>query len=168
MQQQGMGMEASSRRRRGQTGHGFVETALIFLPFISLFLGLFDFGMAIFLRNTFQHAVREGVRYAVTYQTSTGQPNGHDSSIKSVVQQNAMGFLAGTSGADKIKIRYYNPTTLVETSANAPGNVVEVSVEGYTWGMVAPVMGHFNPIPLNVVASDRMESLPGGVSPPAR
>lgn len=154
------------RRRIGQRGTGFMETALVYTPFFALFCALFDFGMAIFLRNTFQHAVREGVRYAVTYQTSGGM--GQDASIKSIVQQNAMGFLAGTTNSDKIKIRYYNPTTLAETAANSPGNVVEVSVEGYQWGMITPFLAQLNPIPLTVVASDRMESLPGGVAPPAR
>ncbi len=157
----------SEARHRRQRGTGFVETALVYVPFFALFCGLFDFGMAIFLRNTFQHAVREGVRYAVTYQTASGQPNGHDSSIKGVVQSQAMGFL-GSGDLDKIKIRYYNPVTLAETASNAPGNVVEISVEGYNWGMVTPFLASLNPIPLNVAASDRMESLPGGVAPPAR
>ncbi len=167
MRQRNESSPVSSSRRRTQRGNGFVETALVYLPFFALFSAIFDFGMAIFLRNTFQHAVREGVRYAVTYQTTTGQPNGHDSSIKSVVQTQAMGFL-GSADLEKIKIRYYNPVTLVETAANAPGNVVEISVEGYNWGLVTPFLGGLNPIPLNVAASDRMESLPGGVAPPAR
>jgi Flp pilus assembly protein TadG len=145
-----------------------VETALVLLPFLSLFFALFDFGMAIFVRNTFQHAVREGVRYAVTYQTACGCGSGHDSSIKAAVQQQAMGFLNGAANEDKIKIRYYDPATLSEVASNAPGNIVEVSVEDYTWGLIAPMMGHMNPIPLTVRASDRMESLPGGVSPPSR
>lgn len=158
----------SGTRRRKQAGHSFVETALVLLPFLSLFFALFDFGMAIFVRNTFQHAVREGVRYAVTYQTSCGCGSGHDSSIKAVVQQQAMGFLSGTANEEKIKIRYYDPATLSEVAANAQGNVVEVSVEGYTWGVVTPLLGNMNPIPLTVRASDRMESLPGGVNPPSR
>lgn len=157
--------DISASRRKRQRGMGWVETALIYTPFFALFCGIFDFGMAIFLRNTFQHAVREGVRYAVTYQTLPSM--GHDDSIKTVVQNNAMGFLGG-GNSSMIKIRYYNPTTLVETASNSPGNVVEVSVEGYTWGMVTPFLANLNPIPLSVVASDRMESLPGGVSPPAR
>jgi hypothetical protein len=37
--------------------------------------------------------VREGVRYAIASQTMTGM--GQDASIKSVVQQNAMGVVGG-------------------------------------------------------------------------
>lgn len=156
----------AERRVGKQRGVNFVESALVFLPFFALFLGIFDFGMAIFLRNTFQHAVREGVRYAVTFQTQGGM--GHDASIRSVVRTHSMGFLNAADADSKVKIRYYNPTTLAEVGLNAPGNIIEVSIEDYEWGMIGPVLRRANPIPLTVRASDRMESLPGGTSPPAR
>jgi hypothetical protein len=84
-----------------------------------------------------------------------------------VVQSNAMGFLNGSSGAAKIYIRYFNPGTLAETQSNAGGNIVEVSIEGYTWNWIAPVMRSATPA-LTVLArsSDRMENTPGGISPP--
>jgi Flp pilus assembly protein TadG len=157
----------SETRRRKQLGHALMEGGLVLIPFFGLFFAIVDYGMAIFLRNTFQHAVREGVRYAVTYQTlspSTGQ----DTSIKSVVQTNAMGFLNGTN-ANLIQIHYYDGKTLVETGANTPGNIVEVSVQGYQWGVIAPLLRSASPITLNAFSSDRMEALPDGVfSPPAR
>ncbi|MBI3207699.1 MAG: pilus assembly protein [Candidatus Solibacter usitatus] len=158
------------RRRANQAGHAMLEGALVIIPFLAIFFAIFDFGMVIFLKNTFQNAAREGVRYAVTYQTVSGM--GQDASIKSVVKTNAMGFLNSTAtcGAnnDCIAINYYNPTTLAATTANAPGNIVEIVISGYTWGVMAPVMRSGTGIPVRVTASDRMESLPGGVSPPAR
>jgi len=154
-------------RRRRQPGHALMEGGLVLIPFFALFFGIVDYGMAIFLRNTFQHAVREGVRYAVTYQTvnaSTGQ----DASIKSVVQTNAMGFLDGAN-ANLIQIHYYDKNTLVETGSNSPGNIVEVSVQGYQWGVVAPLLRSASPIRLNAFSSDRMEALPDGqFAPPPR
>ena len=155
-----------------------LEGGLVFVPFFALMFGIVDYGMAIFLRNTFQHATREGARYAVTFQTMSGM--GQDASIKAVVQDAAMGFLNGTTGANMIKIKYYKttcppaPTTCVllgedtTPTANQPGSVVEISIEGYTWGVVAPLLRSANPIPLTARSSDRMESLPGGVAPPAR
>jgi Flp pilus assembly protein TadG len=140
--------------------------AFVMVPLFALMFGIIDYGFVIFLRSTFQHAVREGVRYAVTYQTIPGQ--GHDASIKSVVQASAMGFLAGQSGLDKIHIQYYEPDTLGTTSANAPGNIVEISIEGYQWGWIAPLLRSGTPLTINVRSSDRMEGLPGGTSPPAR
>jgi hypothetical protein len=140
--------------------------AFTLLPLFALMFGIVDFGFAIFLRSTFQHAVREGTRYAVTYTTSPGM--GHDASIKNVVQNSAMGFLSGTN-SDKIKIKYYNPDTLVETSANAPGNLIEVSIEGYNWGWLAPLFRTATPLTITTRSSDRMEGLPGGMTaPPAR
>ncbi len=161
-------MEASvtrSRRSR-QRGNAFVEAAFVLVPLFALIFGIVDFGFGIFIRSTLQHAVREGVRYAVTYQTVGGM--GHDDSIKSVVKASAMGFLNADDKAAKIKIRYYDPTTLTEVSSNSPGNLIEVSVEDYTWGWMAPLMRSANPLRITVRSSDRMEGLPGGTNPPPR
>jgi hypothetical protein len=156
-------LRTAARHRRGAT---FVETAFILIPLIAIPLAIVDFAFAIFLRSTFQHAVREGVRFAVTSRTLPDL--GHDGSIKYVVQTNALGFLNGPSGAAKIQIRYYVPGTLAETPSNAGGNIVEVSVENYAWAWMAPLMRSASPaLAITARASDRMEASPGGV-PPAR
>ena len=154
------------RKRSGRRGNTLLELALVLVPWLALILGIVDFGFAIFLRNAFQHSVREGVRYAVTYQTASGM--GHDASIKSVVQRNAMGMLVGSSGASQIQIRYYLPETLAETPNNWPGNLVEVSIENYRWGWMAPLLRSSTPLSVTVRSMDRMEGLPGGTLPPAR
>ena len=143
-----------------------VELALVLVPLLALIFAIMDFGFGIFLKSTLQHAAREGARYAVTSRTGTGM--GHDASICAAVQRSAMGFLNGAEGAAKIYIRYYVPGTLAETQSNAGGNIVEVSVEGYSWNWMAPLM-RSSTGPLIVVArsSDRMENSPGGI-PPAR
>jgi hypothetical protein len=142
-----------------------VELALVLLPLLAIMFAIIDFSLAVYLRSTFRHAAREGARYAVTGRTASGM--GQDASIRGVVQRNAMGFLDGASGASKIFIRYYNPGTLAETQSNAGGNIVEVSIEGYTWSWIAPVMRSATPA-LTVLArsSDRMENTPGGIPPP--
>jgi Flp pilus assembly protein TadG len=151
------------RRRRGAA---LIELPLVLIPLIALWVAIVDFGFGVFLRCTFQHAVREGVRYAVTSRTQAGM--GHDASIKAAVQRNAMGFLNGEQGASKIHIRYYTPGTLAETQSNAGGNIVEVSVEGYTWAWIAPVLRScMAPLAVWARSSDRMEASPAGV-PPAR
>jgi Flp pilus assembly protein TadG len=142
-----------------------VELALVLLPLLAILFAIIDFSLAVFLRSTFRHAAREGARYAVTGRLATGL--GQDASIRAVVQKNAMGFLDGTSGAAKIFIRYYNPGTLVETQSNAGGNIVEVSIEGYTWNWIAPVMRSGTPaLPVLARSSDRVETMAGGISPP--
>ena len=84
--------QSNRARRRSETGASLVEAAVILLPFLALFFALFDFGMALFLKNTLQFAVRQGVRYAVTSQTQAGL--GQDASIKNVVNTSTFGFLS--------------------------------------------------------------------------
>jgi hypothetical protein len=155
-----------------------VELALIFLPLFAVLFAFVDFSMPVFLRSTLQSAVRAGVRYAVTYQSAPGL--GQDDSIRQVVQKNALGLIDGPSGAAMIAINYYASTDLSRpfpgAGSNAPGNVVEVSVSGYTWSWIAPLSGTFrgplyanSPLVIAVSSADRMESLPAGqLSPPAR
>lgn len=160
----------AAERRRRQRGNQLVEVSLIFLPLLALLLALIDFSTALFLRATMQNAVREGVRYAVTYQTSGGLCQ--DASIKAIVKGSAVGFLSDASMDSKIKVRYYAPadltTEVTGSGSNAPGNVVEVGVEGFTWSWIAPLWRTASPFNINVYAADRMEGLPGGTSPPCR
>lgn len=159
-------VESGGRARCRRRGATLVELALVLVPLLALIFAIMDFGFVIFLRSTFQHAAREGVRYAITGRTDAG--TGQDASIKTRVQTNALGFLNGTTGAAKIFIRYYVPGTLAVTQSNAGGNIVEVSVEGYTWGWMAPLLRNgFPPLTIQARSSDRMEPPPGG-TPPTR
>ncbi len=159
-------MTVGQGRRWRQAGNTLVETALILLPLLALVFAIIDFSVAVFVRSTLQHATREGVRYAVTYQTIGGL--GHDASIKAVVQNAAMGFLNGPHGANKIHIRYFDPVTFQEVPDNAPGNLVEVSVEDFRWSWMVPVWRNASPVTIAARSSDRMEGLPGGQLPPPR
>jgi hypothetical protein len=132
-------------------------------------LAIVDFSMAIFIRSSFQFAVREGVRYAVTYQTMPGMCQ--DASIKQTVKDSAVGFLSDPSHDTKIKVRFYDPITLVEVTgvnSNKPGNLVEVGVEGYQWSWIAPLWRTASPFVVNVYAMDKTEGLGPGVAIPCR
>lgn len=157
---------ANRAANNSRRGNAFVEASLVLVPLLALIFAIVDFGLAIFVRTTLQHATREGVRYAVTYQTMSGM--GHDASIKTVVQRSALGLLNGQSGLNKIHIRYYDPITFQEVPSNSPGNLVEVSVEDFTWGWIAPLLRSNAPITFSARSSDRMEGLPGGQQPPPR
>lgn len=150
-----------SARRRGSAT---VETALILLPLMALVFAFVDHGLVVFLQSTFQHAVREGVRYAVTYQTRGGM--GHDASIRQVVVQQSMGFLRGKE--DAIKIRYFDPATFQEVPDNVPGNIIEVSIEGFEHRWLAALWRAPGSIRISARAADRMEGLPTGAAPPPR
>ena len=150
----------------GRNGNTLVEVSLILVPLFGLLFGILDFGFATFLRSTMQHAVREGARYAVTYQTQAGMCQ--DASIKSIVQTASMGFVP--SGSSYVQVRYFNPTTFGEitTGGNSPGNIVEISIENYKYSWLAPIFWSSTPLWINVRSSDRMEGLPGGMQPPCR
>ena len=147
-----------------------------------MFFALMDFSMAIFIKNTMQYAVRQGVRYAVTSQVQSGY--GHDASIKNVISTNAMGFLnfaapTGTgrpcSGTGCIYIQYYSlqtdssaVTTLVAvsgTGSNIGGNVVEITANNLTWAWMVPLLRSATPLSFYVSSADVMEGSPSTGAP---
>lgn len=159
--------EPRRRSSSRQRGNAFVEFGFMALPFFALVMGTIDFGMAIFIRATMQHAAREGVRYAVTYQTiSEGMCQ--DESIKQIVKNNTFGFMSETQRDNYVKVEYYLPETLAPTSDNSPGNIVEVSVDGYQWRWICPLWRSAAPMNVTVRSTSRMEGLPGGKPKPCR
>jgi Flp pilus assembly protein TadG len=154
-----------SKRRRGAA---ILEFSLAVLPFLALIFGVMDFAFPIFLRTLLTHAVREGSRYGITYQTRSGKT--HSQSIQDVVMEQSLGFLAGTAGRDKVKVRFYSPTTFVEqtgSNRNISGNVVEVAIEGFSWQYMVPIWRSAAPIQIHATSSDRLETLPRNVPRPA-
>lgn len=114
-----------------QTGSEIVEFALVLLPLLAVVFLIMDICWVFFAQASLQYAVGSGVRYAITNN------NLSEASIKSVVQQNAMGFLSGQTGLDEITVNYYSPANpsgspLTGAAATAGGNLIEVSVSGIT------------------------------------
>ena len=168
------------RRRRRSGGNALVESAFTLLPTFALIFAFLDFGLMLFRWSTLQNAVREGVRYAITFQTQTDETGvnlGQDASIANVVQQYAMGMVTTTDDPQHIFVKYYtqtNPYTPVGTGGNLPGNIVEVSIQNISFGWMAPLSGSYggglpffrdsSPLTLSVYASDIMGGFPAGVT----
>jgi Flp pilus assembly protein TadG len=175
--------QSNRRKRSSRRGNTILELALILTPMFALLLAIVELSLPIFKKSTFQAAVREGVRYGITYQTTyNGTIYGSQTAaIKAVVQTNAMGFLAGTTGSNQIYVKYYLPVSPFTdvtngTTPNADGNILEVSVQGYTHSWIAPIAWVYGPThfqvtgtPLSIAASsaDRLESLPVGSTRPS-
>jgi hypothetical protein len=147
-----------------------VEGALVVLPLLAVLFGTLDLAIAIFVKNTVQFAVCQGVRYAVTSQTLPGM--GQDASIKSVVQGYTLGFLDYLSpdhvGADTISITYYNPvsiTPVTGTGSNIGGNIVVVSATGLSWSWMVPLLRSAAPLQYSVSSADIMEATPVAGAP---
>jgi Flp pilus assembly protein TadG len=164
-------------RRRGLRGNVIVEFALIMTPFFALTLATIELSLPIFKRSTFLSAVRDGCRFGITYQTSyAGTTYGNQTAaIQAVVQANSMGFLTTSN----ILVDYYDGVSFAKVTgnanANADGNILQVSLTGYTHQWIAPInwLGpgstySVTPTPLGItaVSADRMESLPPGATRP--
>src|SRR5262249_23616805 len=123
----------NATRRSRESGNAMVEAAFTFLPALALICAIADFGIMLFRWTTLQSAVREGCRYAITFQrsSSSGTLLGQDASIEGVVQTFAMSMVKANDSPQTIFVNYYAPTNLnsaITTGGNVPGNVVEVSV----------------------------------------
>jgi Flp pilus assembly protein TadG len=164
-----------SPRNRRRTGNAILESVFTILPTFALIFAFVDFGLLLFRWSTLQNAVREGCRYAITFQTASGK--GQDASIEAVVQQFAMGIVKTTDNPADIFVKYYstsNLTTAIGSGGNVPGNIVEVSVEGVSWAWLAPLSGSYGgsvpffrdrtPITLNIYSSDILGGFPAGAN----
>jgi Flp pilus assembly protein TadG len=158
----------SQTRRRKSSGQTILENAFTLLPTLAMIFGLTDFGLMIFRWTTLQNAVREGCRYAVTFQVDS---SGHqDTSIEDQVTTYAMGLVHTSDDPQTIFVTYYNPNTLavIASGGNQPGNVVQVSVQGVAFSSIAPLSGGdyslrtTTPLSLNVYASDILGGYPVG------
>ena len=154
---------AGTSRKSSQKGDVVVEAALIFLPLLAMIFAVLDFSFAIFVQNTLYHAAREGVRYAVTQQTGGA---GQDASIKTVVRQNAMGFLSAPGSDAYISLNYFDRygAAVSGVGSNAAGNILILRITGYPWTFFAPV---WRPPSLAFTAysADAMEAPPFGILP---
>lgn len=176
----------SALRKKRSGGNALIEVAFTMLPTFALIFAFIDFGFMLFRWTTLQNAVREGCRYAITFQTAldgAGHPTNtnQDDAIKAVVQRYAMGMVTATDNPQHIFVNYYNAqdpatadlTTPVSSGGNSPGNLVEVSVKNISFSWMAPLSGSFGwgipfyrsttPLTLNVYSYDIMGGLPVGV-----
>ncbi len=168
--------KASARRRKSSGGNVIVECAFTLVPMFALILGFIDVGMMIYRWSTLQNAIREGSRYAITFQTSGGL--GQDASVEQVVANYAMGIVKTTDTPNRIIVNYYSPTNMttpIVSGGNIPGNIVEVSVQGIPFSWIMPLSGTIgaplystSPVTLNLYSLDMLGGYPVGVSSVAR
>jgi Flp pilus assembly protein TadG len=173
-------IQVSKLRLKRSSGNLMVEAMLVMLPTFALLSGFFDVTFALFDWTTLQNAVREGVRYAVTFQTASGM--GQDASIAQTVVTNSMGLLSSSTAVDSnssgqlsITVNYYtqqNPNTVIPApGGNAPNNIVEVTVVNYNLQWMVPIAGTIinpfrnqAPATINLYARDILGGLPAGVN----
>ncbi|MDZ7636934.1 MAG: hypothetical protein U5J83_01540 [Bryobacterales bacterium] len=171
-----------ARKRKGQRGAEALGGAFVMMLILPLSFLIVDIAWGVFIKVSLQHAVREGVRFAITSQTSTGAGGasmGHIDSIKGVTLAAAGGLMAGQE--DTVSVKFYSAesATLAEDTGpnrNRGGNIVMVNIENYAYRPLIPVykIGQWQsleilddpPMLMTVHAADRMESCPLGVCAP--
>ena len=138
------------RHRQRRKGAELLEFTLALLPLLSMMFVLLDAAWGLYVKSTLMTAVRMGVRRGITITKTQATAAGSDmtSMVKDTVQANAFGLLAGTVGRAKIQVHYWQPpdptssanAVDVSTSAsgNAPGNIIQVSIVGFSLGPLVP------------------------------
>ena len=144
-------------RRGGRSGQSMVEFALTFLLFISMVLGFGQMGLTLWIKTTLHHAVREGVRYAITGATKGAL--GHDASIRQKVMIASGGLIKPAQADSLIKIEYFDQSGAA-TTENAGGNTIVLRVQDFPipWLVAAPISPVGDGISVSVSAVDRLEN----------
>jgi Flp pilus assembly protein TadG len=154
---------------------------MVLLPLLSILLVLVDVSWAIFAKSTIMYAVRTATRYGITI-TGTEATAANETltqMVKDSVQANALGFLRGTTGRSYIQVHYFmqdssSSTGLTDVSTvasgNAPGNLMQVSVNNFPLpGLVPRIYNWFTSADnrasnLSACSADKIE--PSGDIPP--
>jgi len=159
-------------RHRLRRGSELIEFTLVLFPLLAFMTVLVDISWPVVAKASLQRAVREGVRQGVTL-TATQMATGAclTDTVKAAVQNNSMGLLNGTTGLGYIQVNYFavpppgstTSTTNVSglSTADAPGNIMQVSVVNFPVKPLMPVMGLGSIIPstlsVTVFSSDLIE-----------
>jgi Flp pilus assembly protein TadG len=151
----------SGRRAGSRKGSEVLAFTLAFLPLMAMLTVLLDIAWAVYAQATIQRAVRLACRTGVTLTNSQmAQGATLTSTVKGTVQQYAFGFLNGATGLGYIKVNYFLPpapsssaaTTDVstQTNGNAPGNIMQVSVQSFPVKPLLPQIFAWNNIQSNM------------------
>lgn len=157
-------------RFKDETGSEVVEFGLVLLPLLAFLFLIMDVAWICFAQSSLQHAVQVGVRAAISGYVPAGTAH-QDDYLKNVVQQNAMGFLAGDDGRNLISVNYYNPANLSKPlsgfGSNAGGNVIEISVKEVPVSTLGPILREsWAKVYMKANSSDVMEGSPGSSAGP--
>lgn len=108
------GLAKASPKRAGERGNTMLESALILLPLLAIFLGIIDVSLVVFIQSTLTTSTREGTRFAITYGSSyngSSCATSQATCIAQVVQNNAIGLPAGLASS-YITVNYYTAQNL--------------------------------------------------------
>jgi Flp pilus assembly protein TadG len=144
------------------SGQALVEMALVLFLLLLLVLGIFEFGRAMYIKNTLTHAARAGARAGVvtpgiisvndiipndacTYTGTTGNDPIYKAACSSLY-----------SGINKADVRIdvdVDQTVVTPNNALNPGDMVRVTVK---YIGVNPIVPNFVPVPTTLSGDTAM------------
>lgn len=138
----------ASGRRRHEQGQSLVETALIVPLVLLIFMGLFDFGRAIFAYNSVSEAARNGSRVAIVNQTPAD--------ICRVAAERATGLgLPTTCAGSATAVGVWHVSSCTSGQINC-AQLVRVN---YQFRAITPIIGNFiGPITVTSTSQVNVES----------
>lgn len=124
-----------SRRRQRSLGQGLVELALVLPVLLLIFMGIVDFGRAIYAYNSVSNAAREGARVGIVDQR-TGAGGAYNAAIEAANQATALGL--SPTDAAQVLVTFPDPNGNCPTvSAGCP---ISVRVQ-YRFSAITPIIG---------------------------
>ena len=135
--------ERSTARRRSSRGTVMVETAIIFIAFAVMLIGIFDFGQFLFVHQALVERARSAARWgAINNPTDS-------TSITNMVLYNQSTVPSGNGST------YFNLSTSnvsVSTPDTGTNNYrLNVQISGYTYTVLSPyIAGTYTGIPVTV------------------
>ena len=114
-------------------GQGLVEFALILPVLILIFMGIVDFGRAIYAYNSVSNAAREGARVGIVDQGQTGGV--YDAAIEAANQATALGLTA--SDPTQVLVTFPDPGNCPTLDVGCP---IRVRVQ-YQFTAITPIIG---------------------------
>jgi len=123
-------------RRRHTSGQALVEFALVIPLLILIFMGLFDFGRAVFAYNSLSNAAREGARVAIVDQSIVaGVPVG---ATEAANQATGLGLDA--ADPTEVEVTYLLPDLSGPCPTHTIGCIAEVTVH-HQFTAITPIIG---------------------------
>lgn len=162
-------------RVKGRRGSELLEFTFALLPLLAIMFAMIDISWSIFVKATLQYAVHVGLRQGITITGPQANGASFTGLVRNIVEANSLGILQGATGLSYIHVNFY---TIDQNSSdatygqlilddasggNAPGNVMQVSVDAYPLPALVPhlygwaVSANANPGLISAMAADEIE-----------
>ena len=123
----------NERTKQARNGQGLVEFALILPVLVLIFMGIVDFGRAIYAYNAVSNAAREGARTGIVDQGTTGGV--YDAAISAANQATALGL--NPNDSSQVQVTFPDPGNCPTVDVGCP---ISVRVQ-YQFTAITPIIG---------------------------